>query len=379
MAVSENDFYELQGDSYRGSRYGNFVGGGTTPQGNVSSGVTENAANAVGTSADASDAPPTPVAPSQGLTGDGEAIETPRTADLVIGAALPYAGNAIGQAAGSAIGAGASFGEGLSQGVSSLANKVSGGLIGTASTPTNIALGNMGGAAGPATQSAVNAASQASNVGTFGSGANIGAAAGTGIATFATTLLSGGSVGDAAKSGAGAAAGQAIGYAVSGPIGGFIGGFIGGSIFCFAAGTPIKLEDGSVKNVDELELGDVLLVGGMVMACGKSLSEDMYLYKNAKMTGKHAVFHDGVWTRVEDIEEAERIEPTEGEHFVAHPIITQYGVLVTPWFISADTFEVPFLENDDQLMTDEETIDFLNSMTERNAVLSEIAGGLGNA
>lgn len=150
--MSENDFYNIRGNAYRGSKYANFTGGGVSPQGNVSSAATEDTVNKVGTSADASsvaDAPPTPTNASKGLT------EIPSMGDAIIGAGLPYAGQAVGQAAGAAMqGAGATFGEGISQGFSSLANKVSGGLIGTASTPTNIALSGMGGKFGPATSSA---------------------------------------------------------------------------------------------------------------------------------------------------------------------------------------------------------------------------------
>lgn len=228
--MTENDFYELQGNSYRGSRYSNFVGGGIDPQGNVSSGVTENAANSVGTAVEQaqSDAPPTPITPSAGLTSTPEGPESPGLIQQGIGAALPFAGSNVGQAAGAAIGAGSSVGEGVKQGASSLINKVSGGLLGTASSPTNIAISQMGGKFGPATSSAVNAASKASNIGKFASGANIGAAVGSGFATAAATLLTGGSVKDAAKAGVGTAVGTAIGNAILPGIGGFIGGSLGG-------------------------------------------------------------------------------------------------------------------------------------------------------
>ncbi len=230
--MSEDDFYKLQGDSYRGSKYANFTGGGITPQGNVSSVATENNATATGTNASpTSDAPPTPTSASQGLTDD---IGKPSIGNQVIGAALPFAGRIVGQAAGSAIGSGATFGEGISQGVSSLANKVSGGLIGTASTPANI-IGSSG--AGQSTRAAYDVASHASDAGSFGSGANLGGAAGAGFATAAATLLTGGSVKQAVKSGVGTAVGTAVGSAlgsavpvVGTAVGGFIGGAIGGAV-----------------------------------------------------------------------------------------------------------------------------------------------------
>lgn len=231
--MSEEEFSRIQGNSFRGSRYGNFAGGGITPQGNVSSAATENNITKVGTSGEvAQDAPPTPTNASKGLTADmGEAtVKAPSTTDMAVGIGLPFAGQAVGQAAGASIGAGSTFGEGISRGFSSLANTASGGLIGTASNPTNIALGNMGSQFGPATPAAVDAASKASNVSSANSGASIGGAAGAGLATAAAVLLTGGGVEKAAKSGIGTAAGTYIGTAVAGPIGGFVGGAIGGMV-----------------------------------------------------------------------------------------------------------------------------------------------------
>lgn len=372
--MSENEFYELQGDSYRGSRYANFSGGGITPQGNVSSAVTENSANSVGTSGEIpkSDAPPTPLTPSQGLTD----FEAPRTSDLVIGGALPYAGAKVGEVAGAAIQTGASFGEGLGQGASSLASKASGGLIGTASNPTNIALSNLNGSYGPATQSAVNAASKASNVGSFGSGANLGAAAGAGFATAVATLLTGGSVKDAAKSGVATAVGTAIGSAILPGIGGPIGGFIGG-LFCFAAKTPILMADGTRKNVEELRLGDEILHGGTVLGRGEGIVEALYHYKNTFLSPNHAVFEDGKWIRAKDSELAELVPQEEGdERPIVYPVITEENILATPWFISADAFEVP---EENSGMTDEEIIVALNSYTARNTALIEAEKGLPQA
>lgn len=356
--MSENDFYNVKGDSYRGSRYSNFVGGGTDPQGNVSSAIAENASSGVGTNASPSDAPPTPATASQGLTSD-----IPSTKDMVIGAALPYAGQAVGQAAGTAIqGAGATFSEGVSQGFSSLANTASGGLIGTASTPTNVAISGMGGKFGPATKSAVDSASAASNVGKLGSGANLGAAAGAGFATAAATLLTGGSVKDAVKSGGGTAVGTAIGNAVAGPIGGFVGGFIGGTVFCFVDGTPVIMADGSHKNVEDIKLGDDLLLGGKVFGVGTAYCDEIVNYKNAVLSAKHAVFEDGKWLRAEESEHSIPIE-VEGQ-VVVYPIVCANNVLCTPWFISADVFEVP--EEMQEGLTSESAIEWLNSQVERN-------------
>lgn len=220
--MSENDFYKLQGNSYRGSRYSNFVGGGVDAQGNVSDAVTENAANSVGTSVDKTqaDAPPTPVTASEGLRG----FKQPNEITSLAAGALPYAGNVIGGIAGKAIVNGVGTTEALKAGVSGLANKVSGGLIGSSG----------GGLTGSVSNGVPKPGFKPTSASSSAGG--IGAAAGSGIAAAAATLLTGGDVKTAAKTGVGTAAGTYIGTAIGGPVGGFIGGtigsIVGGRVIC---------------------------------------------------------------------------------------------------------------------------------------------------
>lgn len=359
--MSENEFLEILGDSYRGSKYANFAGGGVDAQGNISSAQTENSATAVGTSAEApvqQGAPTSSLTASQGLTGVPEA---PGAAELVIGAALPIAGKAIGSAAGAAIGAGAPIGEAVSHGISSFASKASGGLIGS-STPTSAQL-----LAAPSTSGASSAAGAAS-AGKVAAGASAGAAIGSGFATAALTLLQGGTVKDAAKAGIGTAVGTYIGTAIAGPIGGFIGGFIG-SLFCFTEGSPILMADGTQKNIEDLKMHDEVLYGGRVMACGTALVETLYEYKNTVVSSQHAVFEDGKWIRVEQSENAVLHQHEEGEG-VVYPVATENNILITPWYISADLLEAP--EDEVDGMTYSEIIAYLNTKDERNEILSQI-------
>ena len=69
---------------------------------------------------------------------------------------------------------------------------------------------------------------------------------------------------------------------------------------CFLAGTPITMEDGSIKHIEDIQLGDVIKHGGTVGATAKLLSDDIYDYKGIYVAGSHAVKEDGVWMRVED-------------------------------------------------------------------------------
>ena len=69
---------------------------------------------------------------------------------------------------------------------------------------------------------------------------------------------------------------------------------------CFLKGTPITMADGTIKPVEQVDLGDEVAVGGKVFAVGKFLNNDLHDYKGVKVSGSHTVNEDGKWVRVED-------------------------------------------------------------------------------
>lgn len=71
-------------------------------------------------------------------------------------------------------------------------------------------------------------------------------------------------------------------------------------VFCFAAGTPITMEDGTKKPIEDVAIFDKCDKGGMVDGTGVVLSYDVYDYKGVKVTGSHAVYEDDKWIRVQD-------------------------------------------------------------------------------
>ena len=83
--------------------------------------------------------------------------------------------------------------------------------------------------------------------------------------------------------------GSSSGSGGSGPSGG-----------CFIAGTMISMNDGSLKPVEQVDIGDTVSVGGKVFATGKFLIDNLYDYNGIQVSGTHMVKEDGAWTRVED-------------------------------------------------------------------------------
>jgi hypothetical protein len=69
---------------------------------------------------------------------------------------------------------------------------------------------------------------------------------------------------------------------------------------CFIAGTLITMADGTFKEVEKVDIGDEVAVGGKVFATGKFLIDNLYDYKGIQVSGTHMVKEDGKWTRVEN-------------------------------------------------------------------------------
>ncbi len=157
----------------------------------------------------------------------------------------------------------------------------------------------------------------------------------------------------------GALGGATLGGAFGGPVGAIVGGVIGGVVglvSCFVAGTPIEMEDGSVKPVECIDTMDRTAAGGTVTGIGKILSDDIYSYCGIGVAGSHAVCEDGVWLRVRDSEKAEKIDigtvPVYAINNINHRLLIN-GITF------ADYGEVT--DSDD--WTQQERLDFLNGVT----------------
>jgi hypothetical protein len=102
---------------------------------------------------------------------------------------------------------------------------------------------------------------------------------------------------------------------------------------CFHPKTRVKLEDGSVRYMDNLNLGDVLENGSVVravMKVGNFTDESYYVLKgkgtygeNIYVTGSHMILDDasGKWIQVKDHPDAE-LDTTQGKPSVFSCLIT---------------------------------------------------------
>ena len=109
-----------------------------------------------------------------------------------------------------------------------------------------------------------------------------------------------------------------------------------GSWFCYGRGTLILMQDGRYKEVQELMIGDRVMLGGEVIAHGCAKGGFTFLYKGERVTGTHLVFEDGQFVRVSE----SKLRSAEDDyHGGVYPIVTEAHLLVTRSHISADFTE----------------------------------------
>jgi len=127
------------------------------------------------------------------------------------------------------------------------------------------------------------------------------------------------------------------------------GGSQDGGSSCFAAGTKFFMEDGSLKNIEDIKIGDVLQTGGKVRTTivGDGLYEDWYMYGTTKVTGTHSVFENGKWTRVANSEKA---VPTDKDEFIYTLVNEKHRLISEDGIIYGDYDEVDNLDIEDGLL-----------------------------
>lgn len=133
-----------------------------------------------------------------------------------------------------------------------------------------------------------------------------------------------------------------------------------GQVFCFAAGTPVRMADGGVKPVEELRLLDETLEGGTVYGCGTVLADEIYDHRGVIVSGEHAAFEGGRWIRIHESPNAARIELSHP--IPVYPVLTAKHILIVDDRVYADMQET----DHGTQVNDAFRLDWLNEQTERN-------------
>ena len=119
---------------------------------------------------------------------------------------------------------------------------------------------------------------------------------------------------------------------------------------CFAAGTKFFMQDGSLKSVEDIKVGDFMMDGGKVRLSivGDGSKSDWYMYGTTKVTGTHPVREQGVWKFIRD---AENAVPTETEDLLytltneKHRVVAEDKVVYSDYdMVDEDGIEEELLE-----------------------------------
>lgn len=135
------------------------------------------------------------------------------------------------------------------------------------------------------------------------------------------------------------------------------------NLFCFAKGTSIEMADGSRKNIEDIKLGDIVALGGRVVAHGMGYCESVYEYKGIKASESHTVYHRGEFMRLKNCLEAKYFT---NEETIVYPICTENHLLVSDAKIFTDTYE-----HENQDLTYDEIIYELNSDTNKIVMVED--------
>lgn len=130
---------------------------------------------------------------------------------------------------------------------------------------------------------------------------------------------------------------------------------VGSYLGCFPEDEEIRMEDGSLKAISEIELGDEIYLGGRVTKTIQGLAEgaQWYDYQGVTVTGTHAVREFGRWIRVSDSELA---RPLDIEMDTLYNLSTENHVMVIRDVIFSDFDDV-----------DDTTLSYQESLEAKNA------------
>ena len=136
------------------------------------------------------------------------------------------------------------------------------------------------------------------------------------------------------------------------------------NIFCFDGETKILMADKSYKMIKDISVDDEVYLGGKVVAIGTAKVKGLYDYNGIKVSSDHAVFERGVWKRVKNTVDGNKLHDDEVE---VYPISTEHHLVITEGGqIFADMDEV----DDTYNKTDDQIIKELNKNVKRNKVLN---------
>lgn len=120
-----------------------------------------------------------------------------------------------------------------------------------------------------------------------------------------------------------------------------------GFTICFDKNTLIKMENGSYKKINEIEIGDILRDGGKVTSILKSEIKNrlMYNYNGIIVSGDHLVFDNDKWKRVKECNVSIKITNYDEKYIYCLTTTTNIIPTITSVFRDYRECNKPFIQN----------------------------------
>lgn len=96
---------------------------------------------------------------------------------------------------------------------------------------------------------------------------------------------------------------------------------------CFLPGTPINMADGSVKEIQEIQPGDIVKNGGEVSAVGYAKASEFYMWNKVIVAAGHAVKDKWGWVNIELSDDAYPLDL--GENVVFNLLCENHELEIT--------------------------------------------------
>jgi hypothetical protein len=109
-----------------------------------------------------------------------------------------------------------------------------------------------------------------------------------------------------------------------------------GKAQCHIAGTQVLMKDGSYKNIEDIKIGDVVMIGGEVLGCGSLVNhESLYTMNGEVFTASHLIYDSQTKMYVRADETAGCTLFKKESDTIVYPLFTENRCYVTS-FVSGD-------------------------------------------
>lgn len=126
-------------------------------------------------------------------------------------------------------------------------------------------------------------------------------------------------------------------------------------VFCFLKDSQVLMEDGSRKSIQDIEPGDFVFGGGLVLIAGRAITDELFCHDGVFVSGSHSTFENGSWKKVRNSELAKSVD--DDRHLV-YNLVTANHLLVVGKKLYTDFVE---FHGADLCSSEDEVIEKLNS------------------